>query len=86
MIVARSSDGALIGVLEPLRYNQIENGAVAMPSDEELYPGPVKIQEAKLESLRSELAELTNRRDDMDSEIWDLKQEISSIEQGEATA
>jgi len=86
MIVARSSDGAIIGVLEPLRYNQIENGAVAMPADEELYPGPVKIQEAKVESLRSELAAMVERRDAIEDEIGDLEEEISSIEKGEATA
>jgi len=86
MIVARSDAGAIIGVLEPLRYNQIENGAVAMPADEELYPGPVKIQEAKVESLRSELAAMVERRDAIEDEIGDLEEEISSIEKGEATA
>ena len=85
MIVARSSDGALIGVLEPLRYTNVEDGDIAMPSEEELYPSPVKIQETKLKSLRSELAELIERRDDMENGIWDLEEEISSIEKGKAT-
>jgi len=85
MIAARSSEGALIGVISPI-FVKCDCFDVPIPTDEELYPAPAKIQGAELERLRRELAETIDRRDDIDGDIEDLRCEIEKIVKGLATA